>query len=530
MSSYQKFFMVLITRSRSFMLPVFAVSILLNAHAQENTFAKVFYDNNGAAQAYTIIKTSDNNYMVAGVKDGAGLLIKMDPSGNFLMQKKYESTGENRFNTVIETRDSGFVMAGFHKDNSGSFQYVFVVKVSSEGDTLWSKTINNGFWCYGMSVQETFDNGFIVTGYTYQTPGPSTIIIVDKLDQNGNLSWSKTITCGNHHNFGYPIRQTPDSGYIIGGCYDTYSQEDSQALIIKLTPAGNVSWAYQIAGFSYSCISDIIIESDGILLFILSADGVVFMKTDFSGNILWSKWNSFGAIVGGGDLPSPRLYKTLDHGFAYFDGMMNLVRTDSAGNYLWSQNLFFYPADVIETADKGFIGLGNGPIWGVEMTETLNPQIGIIKMDSLGTSIACVWGSDGYSDTLTGVLAPMSVTITDAGMQSNLPLLISDAGLSADSGCVEFTGSIKETSKVQPSILVFPNPSGGKFQIRTEPRIEKEIKSVQIYNGIGQCIYRSDDSSVLNSPIEITNNPDGIYYVRVVSGDKILSQKFTISH
>ena len=503
-------------------------TILISLNAQENTFTKVFYDNSGAAQAYSIIRTSDSHYMIAGYRDNAALLLKMDQQGNTLWAKKYGSAGYDRFNAITETTDSCFVMAGYHKSADHNTQQILCVKVSSLGDTIWSKTIDNGFWCYGLSVQQTNDNGFIVAGYTYQTAGPSTVIIVDKLDSYGDLEWSRTLTCGTHHNSSTVIKQTPDSGYIIGGCYESYSQTDSPALVIKLTPSGEVSWAYKLVGYNYSVISDIVMNTDGIL-FLVFANNVLFIQTDFSGNILWSKSNTFGGIYGGGEAPTPKLSRTIDNGFAYLDAE-NLIRTDSAGNFLWSQSLFFYPADVIETGDHGFLAIGNGPVWGVEMTETLNPQIGIIKTDSLGNSIACVGQSSGFSDTITSVFAPVSVTTTNAGTKAALLMMITDAGLSVDSGCVAFTGGIIETYKEKNTILLYPNPSNGKIQVKTETGNEKELKCLTIYNMTGQCIFQSFNPLVLKSAIDLSGEPDGIYFVQVVFEDALCSLSFTISH
>ena len=35
-------------------------------HAQQSTFTRVFYDPSGAAQAYTVVKTIDQHFLIAG--------------------------------------------------------------------------------------------------------------------------------------------------------------------------------------------------------------------------------------------------------------------------------------------------------------------------------------------------------------------------------------------------------------------------------------------------------------------------------
>lgn len=507
-------------------LSVLIISLPLSA--QQSTFTKVFYDNLGSAQAYSIIKTSDNNYMIAGEKDQAALLIKMDPDGNILWNKRYGSNGYTRFNAIIETTDSCFVMAGYHWNTVNDIQFVLCVKVNSQGDTVWSKTIDNGYYGTALSISQTNDNGYILSGFTYQTTGPSTIMIVDKLDSDGNLSWSRTLICGTGQNYAYSVKQTPDSGYIVTGSFNNNTPVEVPAVMIKLTPAGNISWAYRYTGNFYSCISDAVVTWNGLLFSVFTNNGIVLLKTDFSGNVLWSKVGSNGGVTGGVTL-MPKLCRTSDNGFALINSWQ-LVKIDSAGNFLWSQDLYFYPADVIETADGGFLALGNGPVMGVEFTETLNPQIGIIKTDSLGNSSSCVNQSSVWTDTITSVLVPVSVTTTTAGTQADLQLIISDAGLSADSGCVAFTGGVRETSSERNRLLVYPNPSNGMIRIKTDQKSDGDLKLIRIYNGTGKCIYHSVDPSSFHSPINITTSPDGIYYIQVVFRDTVCSQVFTITH
>jgi hypothetical protein len=505
---------------------IFLLTISVPLSAQQSTYAKVFYDNLGSAQAYSIIRSSDNNYVIAGEKDSGGLLIKMEPDGTILWDKRYGSAGIDRFNAVIETKDSCFVLTGFHL-NAANTQSVLCVKVNPQGDVLWSRTIDNGFWCTGLSIQQTIDDGFILAGFTYQTSGPSTIMIVDKLNAAGILTWSNTMVCGTHHNYACSVKQTPDSGYIVTGSFDNYTPPISPGVMIKLSQYGSVSWAYNLTGNDYSCITDVSVNTDGLLFSVFNGNGIVLMKTDFSGTVLWSKAGSSGGLYGGGDNPLPRLYKTGDDGYAMINAWQ-MVKTDSAGNFLWSQDLFFYPSDVIESADKGFLALGNGPVWGVEMTETLNPQIGIIKTDSLGNSTACVMQSNVMTDIITIVLEPVTVTSNTAGIQSDLPLTSSNAGLSADSGCVAYTGGVKEINQGKNIILVYPNPSNGLIRLKADPACEGDLKSIKIYDVTGKCIYYTDDPHSFQSEIDVTAAPDGIYFLKAVFNDSVCTKMFTV--
>jgi len=509
-------------------LLVLAISVPLCA--QQSTFAEVFYKNGQTftdARAYSIIKSSDNHYLIAGGLGGAALLIKMDTNGTILWNKKYGSYGSDRYIGIVETDDSCFVIAGYHYYYLAGSHYpnwiqnILCVKVNSQGDMIWSRTIDNGFESYALSISQTNDGGCILAGFTYQTQPPWSIMIVDKLDPDGNLSWSRTLACGTDNNKAFSVKQTPDSGYIVTGSFDNYPDPpyDYPAVMIKLTPAGNVSWAYKYSTGWWSWFSDAVVTWNGLLFLAFTDTGIVLMKTDFSGNVLWSKVGPYASNVG--DVMRPKLRRTSDNGYAMITSQ-ELMKVDSSGNFLWSQDMFLQTSDVIESSDKGFLALGKDPELGVDQ------KTGIIKTDSLGNSSSCVTQSSVTTNTITCVLVPVSVTTTTAGTQADLPLSISNAGLSAYSGC-DFTVNLRETTRERNALLVYPNPSNGMIRLKADQVNESDLRCIKIYELTGKCIYSSDDPHSFDSTIDITGAPDGIYFLQVVFRDSVVSKIFTIN-
>jgi hypothetical protein len=513
------------------------LTISETVNAQQSTFTKVFYDNYGSAQAYAIVNSFDSNYMVAGEKDEAGLLLKMDPEGVILWDKKYESTLGNYFFDIVATKDSNFIMVGYHRIPVTYDRDILCVKVNQEGDTLWAKTIDHGKNEYAMTIQQTNDEGFILSGYGEQNVAPQTFIIVDKLDPDGNLEWSQSFEACNFYHHASSIIQTPDSGYIVTFFMETYPSFEFIPVLMKLTPAGNVDWSVKYTGSSVSHAygSDVIFSGDGLIFCILTDYGIVLMKTDLSGNVLWSKINP-GQFVHY-SLESMMLKMLCitnnDYAILHIGDMSSggeLIKADSAGNFLWRQDLSLFPSDVIETDDRGLIVLGNGPLMGIKLAETYNPQIGVIKTDSLGNSSECVYPGSSVTDTITSILVPVSVTSTPGGTQSSVTILTSDAGLLAYSGCVEMVPGVKEINRERNIIQVYPNPSNGRIQMKISLSNEPDLKSIRIYDVTGKCIYQSDDPNSFYSGIDIATAPDGIYFAKVVFRDWVCTKMFTINH
>src|SRR5262249_14651045 len=114
-------------------------------------------------------------------------------------------------------------------------------KFDSTGNLMWQKAFELG----SGSVQPTSDNGYIMAGFKLTGDGalcPGPCLRVAKLDPNGSVAWFKEYRVGSGPGAAYSIRQTSDSGYIVGGSYSTAAGYED-ALVMKLDSTGNVTWA-----------------------------------------------------------------------------------------------------------------------------------------------------------------------------------------------------------------------------------------------------------------------------------------------
>jgi hypothetical protein len=85
---------------------------------------------------------------------------------------------------------------------------------------------------------------------------------------------------------------------------------------------------------------------------------------------------------------------------------------------------------------------------------------------------------------------------------------------------------IKEMDK--ESIIIFPNPSGGRFRIKNLDLYTTKCK-LEIYNVLGQMIYsKANYDQQASNEIDISTYPKGIYLVKIYTGEKLYSEKIMI--
>ncbi|MBX7108528.1 MAG: putative metal-binding motif-containing protein [Chitinophagales bacterium] len=269
------------------------------------------------------------------------LVAKMDAFGNIQWLKTYGGNGQEWGRHIELTSDGGYIIAGHATSlgdyldvtgNHGGFDY-WVVKVGSQGELQWQKTLGGSLLDLGYSVQQTADGGYIAFGGVKSMDGNVTGKTTEdadywlvRLDVNGNILWQRNIG-GSKHEEGSSVEITSDHGFIISGFTDSNDKDatgnhgEDDAYIVKTDSLGNIEWARCYGGSLEDAARAAIETTDGGFVFAgytNSEDGDVetkhddqdiwVVKLDTAGNIIWEK------AFGGGSLEyAYSIEENIDH-------------------------------------------------------------------------------------------------------------------------------------------------------------------------------------------------------------------------
>ena len=243
--------------------------------------------------------------------------------------------------SVQQTFDGGYIVTGFtFSFGAGGFDF-WLIKTDSNGNELWNKTFGGSDSDYAWSVQQTSDKGYIVAGATESFGAGDDDFWLIKTDSNGNKEWDKTFG-GSNDDCAFSVQQTSDNGYILAGFTDSFGAGGRDSWLIKTDQNGNKEWDKTFGGSNNDHAHSIQMTSD-------------------NGYIIAGYTESFGA--GNEDFW--------------------LIKTDSNGDKEWDKTFggpdYDWAHSVQQTSDRGYIVAGYTESFGAG-----NEDFWLIKTDSNG--------------------------------------------------------------------------------------------------------------------------------------------------
>lgn len=349
----------------------------LSAQTPDTLWTKTFGGSSDDRGNF-IQQTLDGGYIITGNTQSYGAgnsdfwLIKTDASGDTIWTKTFGGNNDDFGKYVQQSSDGGYIITGYTKSSGAGDYDVWLIKTDALGDTVWTKTFGGVNKDQGYSVQQTFDGGYIITGYTQSYGAGNYDVWLIKTDALGDTVWTKTFG-GTNYDRGYSVEQNSDGGYIITGNTKSYGSGNYDIWLIKTDALGNTVWTKTFGGSSLDIGNSVKQTLDGGYVIVGYTDSygagssdLWLIKTDALGDTIWTK--TFGG--NSSDL-GYSVQQTLDGGYiicgytnSYGAGSSDvwLIKTDSSGSTLWENtfggNGLDYGYSVQQTSDEGYIVTG----------------------------------------------------------------------------------------------------------------------------------------------------------------------------
>jgi hypothetical protein len=238
----------------SALLTALLPTTILFAQSPDTLWTRTF-GGNIMDSGFSVQQTYDGGFIFGGWTNsfGAGyddfFLLKTDSSGNLQWQQTYGDTNWNQCWVVRETMDPGYILGGYTGSYyTGEFD-MYVVRTDIGGNLLWQQTYGGGApdYCRDLQTTDPSDAGYILAGRTESYGSGASDMFLVKTDLMGNLDWQQTYG-GVDYEDCISVQQTFDGGFILGGTTSSYGFGGSDMYLVKTDQTGNLMWEANYGG------------------------------------------------------------------------------------------------------------------------------------------------------------------------------------------------------------------------------------------------------------------------------------------
>ncbi|UCE65344.1 MAG: T9SS type A sorting domain-containing protein [Candidatus Zixiibacteriota bacterium] len=437
---------------------------------------------------------------------------------------------------IKETNDNGFIIAGYFSEG-GSWEDIYLLKLNSNCDTMWSRVYGDSQHDRIESVVQTEDNGYICAGYRFSSEGYDMRVM--RTDSNGDSLWLMSIGVANYWEQAYYIEKIGPDRFVIVGNNETQGNPGFNIYLVCIDLMGNIIWTNSFIAPGYNFGYSVRQCSDGSLI-IAGRQGagtggfdVYLIKTDQNGDSLWAK--TYG---GNSSDWGYSAIETSEGGFAivgwtdsfgagYRD--VYLIKTDVDGDTLWTKTFGGSLDDegytILETADGGYLisgltkSFGNG-----------GEDVFLIRTDQYGNEI-CTRYYGGTSNERGQSIIPVSdnsymiagYTFSFGGGFADVYLMYLE----------EFETTILQNSEEVISMkhiiaTNYPNPFNYSTTIEYDLPKSGQVR-VNIYDLLGRCIETLVNEEKQAGQYQIvwdaSDYSSGVYFYRIEAGDFTKTRK-----
>ena len=485
---------------------------LLNAQTFHKSIGRQSFD-----YPMHMIELAGGGYAVSGTMGDDVFLMRMDTDGDTLWVKTYDNPKILAGSWVAEQPDGGFLIVGdSHLEINGSDQEILMISTDADGNEEWSKTYGGSGKDYGTAVAATTEAYFMAGAVgisQYDTEG-----IVIKTDLQGYIIWQRAIVGSGAENVN-ALKVLAGGSSIVVGTTNSYFKGLNSIFVTRLNPDGDTEWSavYNNGGNCYGFGMDFVENGDGLIIS-GATDGsgasgydALLLKINNYNNdpsVAWAK------IYGGSDFDTAVKTKSLGNdgfvalGQTYSFGTASdlfLIRTTSDGELTWAKA---YGGNGYEFGE-GILALSDGfLVSGGEESFGANRDVYFVRCDSDGNS-GCnqVSCKLSTSDSNMQMMVEEYVTLFDITVGEQSHNAISGAELNT------FCETISVNEDVALTTNIYPNPCNENFTLQGTTTGGNLV----LYDVTGKMVFQNTTRFGATT-IDVSKLADGVYMVWYADG------------
>lgn len=281
-------------------LILFIYFIFISAgYFAQSKFYKL-YSSNGFDIGKGVAEYTDSSFLICGSSTSWGgstqmVLLKVDSAGTYDWSNQYggfESDGASR---VLYNQSVGVFAIGYTNSIGNGDYNGLVLHTDEFGNEIWQKSFGiNSSWEFFNDAVFGNDTSIFMVGYSQSASDANKKLFMVRMDTNGDELWSQTVSAYESAEAS-SITSVQDSLFIIGGSYYSSDSLITKGFLMKLNMAGDILWFKTLGNLSGEyAINDVSLGNDKVYVIgsrkLTEEDHDQYSAViDFDGNVLNEK-------------------------------------------------------------------------------------------------------------------------------------------------------------------------------------------------------------------------------------------------
>jgi len=277
------------------------------------------YDWDGVQSAADAFVDSEGDVIFVGQTDTYGAVgsdmyvLRTDSSGQTLAEGVFGESLEESAHLIVLGSHGDYFIVGNQTNpedriaDAGAAGYgglefrcaPYVVRMQPSGAPVWKQTYRSEDNIVVFDATATSDGGCLILSTVYGYPNADDAIRLDKVNEWGDIAWSRTFDDGNSK--GYSLLQLANGRLLIAGAHSSEGGGLLQPLLILLEADGSEVWSHTYVNIGLRTAAHQLIETrdglfvavgtrfgdyaeyrDDVYLLCVNADGVLQWEASYS--------------------------------------------------------------------------------------------------------------------------------------------------------------------------------------------------------------------------------------------------------
>lgn len=277
---------------------------LIKLDTDGNVIFEKTYGGNLAEEGIKIITSSDGNLILIGTTESSGNgqkdihVLKINTNGIVLWEKSFGGSLDDKPIDIIETGTSEFCIAATTESFGSGTQDIYLIWIDQSGNLVRQITFGGSDIDGSSGLIEIENNKIMLYGYTRNFGANGRDLYLMKLTSTGDSLWSKRYG-GNGYEESQGFARTNSGGFLLSG-HSSSTDPNHDMYVVKVDSSGNQIWENNYGGAKHDGGQALLINNDGNYVLIArsmsfgnGSRNIYMVVTDPNGDLITEK------IIGG---------------------------------------------------------------------------------------------------------------------------------------------------------------------------------------------------------------------------------------